>query len=147
MIWSAATSGIVSPTTPKRPSVDFAFVREQVTISQVLKHLGLLERMHCRGPQLRGPCPRHGQPKDSSRTISVSVGKNVFRCFNATCGAQGNVLDLWAAIHKLLVYEAALHLAAGFGLSLNREEEPVKRHPSSRERATATTDTTSTGTE
>ena len=127
------------PDAAKRPSVNFAFLREQVTISQVLKHLGLLERMHCRGPQLRGPCPIHGQPKDSSRSFSIGVTKNIFRCFNASCEAQGNVLDLWAAIHKLPVYEAALHLAAAFGLSLNREEEPVKKNPWSREKATTDT--------
>ncbi len=135
------TSSPVKPAAPPtkgdRPPVDFAFLRERVTISQVLQHLNLLGRMHCRGPQLRGPCPIHGQPKDSSRTFSVHVGKNVFRCFNATCGAQGNVLDLWAAIHKLPLYEAALNLAKTFGLSLNREEEPVKRNPSSQEKAAA----------
>ena len=40
--------------------------------------------------------------------------------------AQGNVLDLWAAVHKLPLYEAALHLAETFRLPRNREEEPVK---------------------
>jgi hypothetical protein len=49
------------------------------------------------------------------------------------------VLDLWAAIHKLPLYEAALHLAAAFGLARNREEEPVKTNPSSREKATTNT--------
>jgi hypothetical protein len=110
----------VPPTAAQRPLVDFAFVREQVKISQVLQHLGLVDRMHCRGPQLRGPCPIHGQPTDSSRTFSAHVGKNIFRCFYEKCGAQGNVLDLWAAIHKLPPYEAALDLAEAFGLRLNR---------------------------
>jgi hypothetical protein len=134
---SAPVKPAVPPIAAERPLVDFAFLREQVTISQVLQHLGLLSRMHCRGPQLRGPCPIHGQPTDSSRTFSVHVGKHIFRCFNANCGAQGNVLDLWAAIHKLPLYEAALHLAKAFGLPPNREEEPVKRNPSSRARTTA----------
>ena len=67
----------------------------------------------------------------------MHVGKNIFRCFNEKCGAKGNVLDLWAAIHKLPLYEAALDLAEAFGLRLNREEEPVKRNPSSREKPTA----------
>ena len=127
----------VPPTAAQQPLVDFAFLREQVKMSQVLHHLGLVDRMHCRGPQLRGPCPIHGRPTDSSRTFSVHVGKNIFRCFNEKCGAKGNVLDLWAAIHKLPLYEAALDLAEAFGLRLNREEEPVKRNPSSREKPTA----------
>jgi hypothetical protein len=41
------------------------------------------------------------------------------------CGAQGNVLVLWAAVHQLSLYEAALHLAETFHLPRNREEEPV----------------------
>jgi len=40
--------------------------------------------------------------------------------------AHGNVLDLWAAVQGLPLYEAALHLAETFGLRRNREEEPVK---------------------
>ncbi len=36
-------------------------------------------------------------------------------------------LDLWAAVQRLPLYEAALHLAETFGLRRNREEEPVKR--------------------
>ena len=43
------------------------------------------------------------------------------------CGVKGNVLDLWAAMHRLPLYDAALHLAETFQLALDREEEPVKR--------------------
>ena len=39
---------------------------------------------------------------------------------------EGNVLDLWAAIHKLPLYEAALHLAETFQLPRNETE---KRNP------------------
>ena len=42
----------------------------------------------------------HGQPDDRERTFSVHLGKNVFHCFHADCGAKGNVLDLWAAVHN-----------------------------------------------
>ena len=72
----------------------------------------------------------HSHPADRERTFSVHLGKNVFQCFQADCGVQGNVLDLWAAIHRLPLYEAALHLAETFGLPRNREEEPVNRNPS-----------------
>ena len=51
------------------------------------------------------------------------VHKKLFRCFHAECGVQGNVLDLWAAIHRLPLYEAALDQAETFGLPRNREEE------------------------
>ncbi len=94
-------------------------------MSQVLQHLGLKEQLHGRGQQFRGPCPVHSQPTEPSRTFSVHLGKNIFRCFQADCGIHGNVLDLWAAVHKKPLYEAALHLAETFGLPRNREEEPV----------------------
>jgi DNA primase len=108
-----------------RPQVDFAFVRQQVSLEQVLAHLGLLGQLRGGGPQRRGPCPVHSHPGDRERTFSVHLGKGAFRCFQADCGAQGNALDLWAAIHRLPLYDAALHLAETFGLPRNREEEPV----------------------
>ena len=108
-----------------RPQVDFAFVRRQVTMEQVLRQLGLLEDLRGRGQQLRGCCPVHGRAGTKERTFSVHLGKNAFQCFQANCGSKGNVLDLWAALHKLPLYEAALHLAETFSLRRNREEEPV----------------------
>jgi hypothetical protein len=108
-----------------RPQVDFAFVRQQITMEQVLRHLGYFEPLRGRGQQRRGPCPVHGQASDTKRTFSVHLGKNVCQCFQAECAVQGNVLDLWAAIHRLPLYEAALHLAETFHLHRNREEEPV----------------------
>jgi transposase len=110
---------------PARPKVDFAFLRQQVSMEQVLRHLGLFDQLRGRGLQRRGPCPIHGQPNDRQPTFSAHLGKHIFQCFHADCRAQGNVLDLWAAVHKLPLYEAALHLAETFHLPRNREEEPV----------------------
>jgi transposase len=117
----------VKPPAPPaaRPRVDFAFLRQQVTLEQALRHLGLLEQLRGRGQQRRGPCPVHGQVTDRAQTFSVHLGKNVFQCFQADCAVHGNVLDFWAAMHRLPLYEAALHLAATFGVPRNREEEPV----------------------
>jgi transposase len=110
---------------PARPKVDFAFLRQQVSLEQVLRHLGLFDPLRGRGLQRRGPCPIHGQPNDTQPTFSAHLGKHIFQCFHADCGAHDNVLDLWAAIHKLPLYEAALHLAETLQLPRNREEEPV----------------------
>jgi transposase len=113
-----------------RPKVDYAYLRRQITMEQVLQHLGILTQFKGTAQQRRGPCPVHGPtPADttpSKATCSVHLGKNIFQCFQAECNAQGNVLDLWAAVHQLPLYDAALHLAATFHLSRNREEEPVK---------------------
>jgi hypothetical protein len=64
-----------------RPRIDFAFLRQQVTMEQILRHLGLSEGLRGRGRQLRGPCPFHAPPGDRRCTFSVHLGKNVFRCF------------------------------------------------------------------
>jgi hypothetical protein len=115
------------PTRATRPKVDFAFLREQVTMEQALQHLGLLANLRGRGQQRRGPCPVHSHPTDAERTFSVHLGKNAFQCFHADCAVKGNVLDLWTAIHRLPLYNAAPHLAETFELPRNREEEPVAR--------------------
>jgi transposase len=109
-----------------RPNIDFSYVREHVSIKQILDHLGCFVNLRGRDQQFRGPCPVHSQSTSSERTFSVHLGKNVFRCFHADCGLKGNALDLWAAVHRLPLYEAALHLAETFQLALNREEEPVR---------------------
>jgi hypothetical protein len=118
----------VKPVIPAaaRPPVDFAFLRQQIKLKKILAHLCILGQMRGSGPQRRGPCPVHSHPGDRERTFSVHLGKDAFRCFQADCGAQGNALDLWAAIHRLPLYDAALHLAETFGLPRIREEEPVK---------------------
>ena len=108
-----------------RPRIDFNFLRQQVSMEEVLKHLGILDRLRGRGHQRRGPCPLHSEPANQTASFSVHLGKKAFQCFHAECRAQGNVLDLWAAIHRLPLYEAAIHLAGTFQLAVNREEEPV----------------------
>ncbi len=123
------TRAKVVAVTGARPKVDFAYLRQQVTMKQALTHLGLLGQFKGTAQQRRGPCPVHanvpaGTPVGQA-TCSVHLGKNIVRCFHAKCAAQGNVLDLWAAVHHLPIYDAALHLAATFRVPPNREEEPV----------------------
>ena len=110
----------------ERPPIDFAFLRQQITLEQVLPHLGLFEDLRGRAPQLRGRCPFHKGDR-RQRSLSIHLGKNTFHCFQAECQAQGNALDFWAAYHRLPLYEAALHLADTFHLYRNREEAPVNR--------------------
>jgi transposase len=118
----------VNAATPTQQSmrrmVDYAFVRQQVTMEQVLNRLGLLDRLRGRGLQRRGPCPVHGLPGASKPTFSVHLGKQAFQCFHAKCEAKGNALDLWAAVHRLPLYEAALDFCKTFQIAANREENP-----------------------
>jgi transposase len=108
-----------------RLKIDFAFLRQQVSMEQVLRHLGFLEALRGSATQKRGPCPVHGHATDRTRIFSVHLGKNVCQCFDAACAVHGNVLDLWATVQRLPLYEAAVHLAETFHLRRNREEEPV----------------------
>jgi transposase len=100
-------------------SIDFAALRAQISMDQVLAHLGCLTKLKGSGPQRRGPCPLHAADDSRQRTFSVHLAKNVFQCFHPPCGAHGNVLDLWAAIHRLPLHQAAQHLAHTFGLSVS----------------------------
>src|SRR5438045_6434183 len=66
---------------------------------------------------LSPPCEGGGRGVLRQRTSSV--------CNPTVKRSKGNVLDLWAAIHRLPLYEAALHLAETFNLPRSRGEEPV----------------------
>ncbi len=99
--------------------IDYAALRAQISMEQVLAHLGCFNKLKGSGPQRRGPCPLHAASDSRQRSFSVHLGKKVFQCFHQPCGAHGNVLDLWAAVHRLPLYEAAKHLAQTFGLTLS----------------------------
>jgi hypothetical protein len=119
--------------TPSPPAawVDFRKLRQSVTLEQVLRHLGYLDPLRGFGPQRRGPCPLHDQPEERFRSFSVNLAKNVFQCFHPPCRAAGNALDLWAAVHRLPLAEAARHLAETFPvLPLSKPTpESEKRNP------------------
>ena len=96
-------------------AVDFAHVKEQLSMAQVLDQLGLSARLRGSGPQRRGPCPLH-RGDGRGRTFSVNLEANVFQCFAKECGQKGDAIDLWAALHGLSLREAALDLVRTFGL-------------------------------
>ena len=97
------------------PSINFAELRRRVPIRHVLELAGF-RPVRSSGAELRGPCPIHGSHSCQSRSFAANIEKNVFRCFH--CGAQGNVLDLWAAMHKTDVYRAAISLCEQLGMEL-----------------------------
>jgi DNA primase len=95
------------------PGIDFAEVRSRIRIAQVLELAGFVVVSRT-GDQVRGPCPIHGSNSPSSRSFSANLGQNTFRCFR--CGAAGNQLDLWVAVSKLPLHEAAADLCARLGM-------------------------------
>lgn len=96
--------------------VNFAHLRDQITMERVLSKLGVLQQMRGVGSQRRGTCPIHGSEGMGGRPFSVHLGKNIFRCLNAACAKQGNVLDFWVALRQLPLREAAIDLAQTFHL-------------------------------
>jgi DNA primase len=107
--------------------VDFAHVKEQLSLAQVLDQLGLLTRLRGSGPQRRGPCPLH-RGDGRGRSFSVNLEANVFQCFDKHCGQKGDVIDLWAALHGLSLREAALDLVRTFGLEACARHGTEKRN-------------------
>ena len=95
--------------------LDFAHVKAQLSLARLLDHLGLTSRLRGTGPQRRGPCPIH-RGDGRGRTFSVHLDDNVYQCFDATCRHKGDVIDLWAAVHRMSMRDAALDLVRTFGL-------------------------------
>jgi len=89
------------------PGIDFEIVRAKISMPQVLDLVGFVAERQS-GHQLRGSCPVHGPHASRSRTFSVNLRTNRYRCFK--CGSGGGQLELWAAVQRIPVYEAALDL-------------------------------------
>jgi len=89
------------------PGVDFNVVRQRISMADVLRLLQL-EPTSVLGDAWRGPCPIHGSTSRRSRSFSANVRRGRYQCFR--CGSRGNALELWAAVHGIGVYDAAIEL-------------------------------------
>jgi DNA primase len=72
-------------------------------------------------------CPIH-RGDGRGRTFSVNLDDNVFCCFDARCGQQGDVIDLWAALHRMELRDAALDLVRTFDLEPAPPQRTEKRN-------------------
>jgi hypothetical protein len=97
--------------------LDFARLRQQISLEQVLRELRWWDCLKGSGPQRRGPCPIHESTGSHGRCFSVNLEKNVFQCFDASCGVKGNALDLWAQSQHLSIPQAAENLAQRLDLA------------------------------
>jgi DNA primase len=89
------------------PGINYRQLRAVISIAEVLRLIGFVPTQTS-GPQLRGRCPVHASCSKSRRVFSVNLKTNVYRCFK--CGSAGNQLDLYAAVTKRSLYEAAIDL-------------------------------------
>jgi DNA primase len=101
------------------PSIDYAALRRQVPIRHIL-NLIAYQPSSRRGDQWRGPCPLPGHPLANERdqTFTVNVQRNIYYCHR--CRSGGNQLDLWAAVSRHELHEAAIDLCQQLHLDLNR---------------------------
>ena len=109
--------------------IDYAALRAQLPMSQVLELLAF-RPMRVRGPQLRGPCPLPDCPSGSAPRFSVNLQRHVYQCF--ACRSAGNQLDLWAAVHRLSLAAAAVHLCRVTQTPVPRRLAPSSDRPSPR---------------
>ena len=110
-----ATGEVSLPQSGVSVWLDFAHIKTQLPIARVLDQLGLTPRLKGPNAQKRCACPIH-RGDGRGRTFSVNFDLHKYQCFDAKCQSQGDVIDLWAAIHKLSVRDAALDLVRTFDL-------------------------------
>lgn len=112
--------------------IDFAELKRQVSIGDVLARYGILDGLREKKPgKLVGACPIHGGKNGTS--FNVDTGKNVFHCFSQ-CGG-GNILDLVMKLEDCSIREAGEKLSDWFELSFDRRggiAKIAKRRPRSR---------------
>ena len=94
------------------PGVDFQKLRDGITMQEVLDKLGFAPTSRTDN-QLHGPCPVHRSTSTGSRSFSVNLASGRYYCHK--CKSHGNQLELWAAVHELTVYQAALDLCRALG--------------------------------
>lgn len=108
------------------PGIDFALLRRQLSLSQVLELVGFTATTR-RDAQVRGPCPLHGSSSRRSRSFAAHLQRNCWHCFR--CGAGGNALDLYLAVSKLPIYEGALELCARLHVPVPWRSQAAGRSP------------------
>jgi DNA primase len=92
--------------------VDFDTLRSEITMEQVLNKIGFKPSSRS-GDQWHGPCPVHGSSSPQGRSVSVNLKSGRYYCHK--CHSHGNQLELWAAVHQLSIYDAALDLCRTLG--------------------------------
>jgi transposase len=126
--------GSAKTSSPAAGRVEFAELRARITIEEVLRELGAWGHLRGHAAQRRGPCPIHEPSSTDGRSFSVNLDRNIFHCFDASCGAKGNVLDLWAQTRRLTIPEAARELGERF--AVNTEQRRGTRQSAQTQGAT-----------
>jgi len=94
------------------PGIDFARLRAEITMEQVLNLLGFkpTDRL---GQQWYGRCPLPECESERSRSFSVNVALGRYDCHR--CRSHGNPLELWAEATEQRLHPAMINLCARLG--------------------------------
>jgi len=112
---STTDDATVTSLSSVRTPIDYSLLKQQIPLQQVLEQIA---KSPVQGVQYRGPCPIHEPQATTGRKFSANLKRQVFRCFDPSCGIEGNVLDLWKAYRKLDLYAAAVDLANTLGIPI-----------------------------
>ena len=97
--------------------IDFNMLRNTISMEEVLHEIGFQPVSRSRD-QLHGPCLVHGSTSPDSKTFSVNLRIGRYYCHK--CRGKGNQRELWAAVHKLPLYKAAVDLCQDLGRDVPR---------------------------
>lgn len=106
---------------------------KKIRVIEVCARYGIALRY--RGDYANGVCklPTH-KPGDKSRTFSVNVRENYWRCFSDSCNAKnngrkgGDCINLVALLENCSEYQAAEKLATWYGLNGKAKAPVVGAH-------------------
>ncbi|MCH7667446.1 MAG: hypothetical protein IH936_16155 [Acidobacteria bacterium] len=114
--------------------IDFAAVKQQVSIEQVLEHYGLLDDLEEKDDGYKGACPMYEHRSKSP--FHVTTSKNLWFCH--ACEEGGNVVDLVVEMEECGAKVAALKLAEWFGIeTTSKPQRDGRRRRRRRERLEA----------
>lgn len=94
------------------PHLDFRYLKQRVSIEQVLANNSVTEGFRRRGDRLVGPCPIHGG--DNPRAFVADLERNTWFCFSR-CGRGGDIVELVRLLGHPDYREAACYLASLVG--------------------------------
>lgn len=104
--------------------ISFRQLREHVSMENILRHYGLMDKLMRGKDEVIGLCPFH---EETTSSFHASLTKNVFHCFG--CQRKGNILDFVALTEKLDVRQAAFMIQEWFQVSSGDASQSAV-HPS-----------------
>ena len=92
--------------------ISFQELRRQVSMEDILRHYGLMEKFRRSRDEVIGICPFH---EETIGSFHASIIKNIFHCFG--CQSKGDILDFVALTEGVGLRQAAFMIQEWFRVS------------------------------